>query len=352
MPTTIPATTRPASTAQPTGRAGYVPSAVEVMRREAGKIQQMVEGEDMKRLIMATTWLPHPEPMTLYERPQPTRNYLTPEEFEALPESERAMYSEQVYDGYYFYTTRYGSPLAYLRPLQILHDQFASTAEPNVPNMFRGKRIVDFGFGTYGHLRLLASIGCSVTGIEVDPLLQKLYDRPEFVGDVPPSGMDERKSGPGMLSLAFGSWPGDNIMRGKVGDGYDVFMSKNTLKRGYIVPPTDREYDPKRMIQLGVEPEVFVREVARVLKPGGLFLMYNICPKQSPIGEAYKPWADGRSPFEREMLEGAGFEVLAFDSDDATKMRELAKGLGWDSGNEPMDLENDFFVLYTLTRKR
>lgn len=347
-------------------RSQRVRSVLEVLRREASKVQGLVQGEDMRRLVLATSWLPVPEPVTLFVRAEP-RAVLSPDELAALPETERPAFKERTFDPQFFYFTRYGSPLANLRPLQIAHDAFeaqdklaidaAAKSNPDegrkpTLNQFRTKSMLDFGFGSVAHLRLLASIGCFVQGVEVDPVLEKLYQTNNIVGEVPPSGIDDRKPGPGFLNLVFGSWPGDPKVREAVQGDLDLFMSKNTLKRGYIIPPKDREYDPKRMIDLGVPREQFVREVARILKPGGLFLVYNICPAQSPPDKPYIPWADGRSPFEREMLEAAGFEVLAFDQDDAPKMREFAQALGWAEGDGAMDLEKDFVVLYTLARKK
>lgn len=359
--TTQPATQPPADPHRP-DRSQRVRSVLEVLRREASKLQALVQGEDMRRLVLATSWLPMPDPITLYIRSEP-RTVLSADEHAALPEAERAAFAERTFDSNFFYFTRYGSPLANLRPLQIAHDAFAAQAQREVDanpeegrkptlNQFRSKSILDFGFGSVAHLRLLASIGCFVQGIEVDPILEKLYQRDTIVGEVPPSGIDDRKPGPGFLNLAFGSWPSDPKVREQVQGDLDLFISKNTLKRGYIIPPTDREYDPKRMINLGVPREEFLREVARLLKPNGLFLIYNISPAQSPPDQPYIPWADGRSPFEREMLEAAGFEVLAFDQDDAPKMREYAQALGWHEGENPMDLDKDFVVLYTLARKR
>ena len=362
----IPPTTETTNTTQQvqpaqnsTGRAGWVPSPVEMIRREASKLQSLAVSEDVKRFLMATTWLPDPgEPITVYEKPanpnDPTsrRVYLTETDWNDLAPAEKAEFQAKAYDGYFFYTTRYGSPLAYLRPIEVLCAQI-QREKPELRNALREKKILDFGFGGYGQLHLLASIGCYVTGVEVDPLLKILYerpDRPELSGVIEPSGMDDRKPGPGSLTFAWGQWPADAKTVEQVGTGYDIFISKNTLKRGYVVP--ERETDPRRLVQLGVERQQFVNEVARILNPGGYMLIYNICPKPSTPDEPYKPWGDGRSPFDREMFEVAGFEVIAFDQDDRAEMRKVAEGLAWNAGNNPMDLDNDFFVLYTLVRKK
>jgi hypothetical protein len=136
----------------------------------------------------------------------------------------------------------------------------------------------------------------------------------------------------------------------------DVFISKNTLKNGYVHPDPVRgkDVDPRRLIDLGVDDAAFCREVFALLKPGGLFMIYNICPAQAPPDRPYIPWADGRCPFARETLESAGFEVVAFDTNDDAAVREMAHALGWDKGEDGeawMDLEKDLFAWYTLARR-
>jgi hypothetical protein len=103
------------------------------------------------------------------------------------------------------------------------------------------------------------------------------------------------------------------------------------------------------LVDLGVPPEEFVAKVHAALKPGGLFMIYNVSPKQK---EKYIPWADGRCPFPREMLEKAGFEVLEYNKDDSEAIRKFGAALEWDKGGRPMDLENDCFGHYTLARKK
>jgi hypothetical protein len=111
--------------------------------------------------------------------------------------------------------------------------------------------------------------------------------------------------------------------------------------------------DKSRLITLGLDDESFLRVMHEILKPGGRFMIYNISPKQANLaaGQAYMPWADGRCPFDRELLTKVGFRVLAFDQDDAPSVKRMAKALGWDQGDEAMDLENDLFAHYTLLEK-
>jgi hypothetical protein len=70
-----------------------------------------------------------------------------------------------------------------------------------------------------------------------------------------------------------------------------------------------------------------------------------------PPGKPYVPWADGRSPFAREMFEKVGFRVVAFEVDDTAAARAMARALGWDRGAEAMDLAHDLFGQYTLVQR-
>ena len=151
---------------------------------------------------------------------------------------------------------------------------------------------------------------------------------------------------PGTVRMLYGHFPAEADLVSKVGGGYELFVSKNTLKRGYIHP--EREVDPRKLVHLGVSDEIFLETVYALLEPGGLAMIYNLHPRQAGEDEPYIPWADGRCPFTRELCERTGFEVLAFDVDDCEAARAMGTALGWD---EQMDLKNNLFATYTLLRK-
>ena len=138
-----------------------------------------------------------------------------------------------------------------------------------------------------------------------------------------------------------------------VGSGYRLVISKNVLKKGYIHP--DRPVENKKvLIDLGAPDDVVLKSFYDALEPGGFFLVYNICPALTPSDKPFVPWSDGRSPFTKEQIEKAGFEVVEFDRDDTDAVRKMGKLLGWDQpedGEPGMDLERDLSVLYTLMRK-
>src|SRR5207249_4308788 len=100
----------------------------------------------------------------------------------------------------------------------------------------------DFGYGYLGHLRLLASLGFDAVGVEVDPMLDALYAEPGDQGSIPGFGGARA----GSLHVLHGRFPADAAVTRAVGSGYDVIVSKNVLKKGYIHP--DRPADEKKLI--------------------------------------------------------------------------------------------------------
>jgi len=134
-----------------------------------------------------------------------------------------------------------------------------------------------------------------------------------------------------------------------VGNGYDLILSKNTLKKGYVHP--ERPVEKRRLLNLDVDDAQFLKAIYTALKPGGRILIYNISPTPSPPDRPYKNWADGRCPFPRESWESAGFRTVAFDRDDSDAIRLVAHALAWDRGEAPIDLKTDVFALYSLFQK-
>ena len=240
--------------------------------------------------------------------------YFTEEEAAKLPKVERAALTAREVDEEIYYA-RITDPLGYLRPMEVLA---AAGFQP------AGKRLVDFGYGNIGQLKMLASIGADALGIEVDPLLPKLYAR-----DVGPLGS-------GRVRVLHGYFPTDPKLVEAIGRGYDLFLSKNTLKRGYVRPAVPVE--PKKRIDLGSD-QAFLAAVRDT-------------PAPAAPGKPYVQMGDIRCPFEKATLERAGFEVLAYDVDDNREGRAVAKLLEWDKGPDAMELEHGLFAMYTLARRK
>jgi hypothetical protein len=307
------------------------PSRVQQLQEEARALAPLVKTALAREFLAAVPKLPRVEPRTIY-RDSARTHVWTAREAAALPDSTRAKLVPRVLDEKFYYDTRYGSPLAYVRALEILGQHGVKSV--------RARRVADFGCGMLGQLRLLAEIGAHTIGIDVDPLLPALYSEPGDQGVV----------GPGTVKLATGQWPAGEAIVADVGRDLDVFISKNTLKNGYIHPA--EKVDPRMLVNLGVPDSAFVAALAGSMKKGGLVLIYNLCPAPAAPGKPYIPWADGRCPFPRESWEGTGFKVAAFDVDDGPAARAMAHALGWDAGENGMKLESDLFATWSLFERK
>lgn len=306
---------------------------------DAERLAPWVKTDGVKQFLSRAKTFASIATRTLYHNKDKS-HYYTEAEAAALPPAEREGLTkiEQTEEDYY--NTHYGSPLSYSRPLDILFGR-GITLPP-------GSKLLDFGYGYIGHLRIFASLGVRATGVDVWPLLRALYSWPGDQGEV--TGPNGEK---GSVRLLDGRFPTDPAIASAVGTGYDLIISKNVLKRGYLHPERPVP-DPKRLIQLGVSDEVAIKAFFDALKPGGHFLIYNICPAPTPPDKPFVPWSDGRSPFTKAQLEAGGFEVLVFDQDDTEAIRTMGRLLGWDQpedGEPGFDLVNDLSVLYTLVRK-
>lgn len=312
-------------------RAAVDTSAAGKIRSDAKALEPLMTSKLARKFLAATADLPNVAPRTIRFDSSRT-HYYSEAEAAKLPEPERAPLIMRTLDDQFYYNTRYGTPLAYSRPLQILSEAgFRDVA---------GKKILDYGYGTIGHLRLLASLGAHVTGVEVDPLLRTLYSWPGDQGAIGKRGK---------LRVVQGRYPAESEVTAAVGEGYDLFISKNTLKNGYLHP--EKPVDPRMLVNTGVSDSAFVENLWRILVPGGYALIYNLCPAPAPPDKPYIPWADGRSPFSEGMWKAQGFQVIAFDRDDSGPARAMAHALGWDAGEGGMKLESDLFGTYTLVRK-
>jgi hypothetical protein len=310
----------------PDGGAAPPPALAEIKR-----IARLAEARPrvawVREFLHAAQALPSIGRRVFFHDAEKTR-YFTAAEADKLPAPERARLVRREVDDEIYYA-RITDPLGYLRPMEILA-QAGFTP--------RGRRLLDFGYGNIGQLKMLAALGADARGIEVDPLLPKLY-----AGDVGPDPHG------GRVMVYHGYFPTDRALVTAVGDGYDLFISKNTLKRGYVHPQTPQ---PKKgVIDLGPDADLLAL-VHGKLKPGGLFFIYNFGPAPAPPGKPYIPMADIACPFSRAALEQAGFEVLAYDVDDIVEGRAVARLLEWDRGPDAMDLERGLGARYTLARRK
>lgn len=321
------------------------PKGVALFHQQAAGLLPTVETDLAREFLKATGALPTIGARTLY-RNREKRLWMTKAQFAALPEGERAGFEESAVDEDGYYQTRYGSPLAYVRAI----DLAVKVGGFGSGRGFAGTRIADYGHGTVGHLRMLGALGAAVTGIEVDPFLAALYSEPEDTGVV---ASDLHHGPPGVVTLVNGLWPGGTSPGGEsiaaqVGGGYDLFISKNTLKNGYIHPA--KPVEKRLLVDLSVSEEAFVKAIFDALRPGGLCVIYNLGPAPSKEGDAvFKHWADGRCPFTRAAWEAAGFEVLAFDVNDDGPARRMFEALEYPTKDK--EGGDDLFAWYTIARR-
>lgn len=318
-----------------TGTAGVADRGLEQIRADAAAVRPLVKADCVRDFIDATAALPPIVSRLLMYRRE-TKEVFFYQDTQALPEAQRAGLKPLPIDTLRYYQTFYGSPLAYARPFDL--------CAPAGLDSFEGKRILDYGYGTIGHLRLLASCGAEAVGVDIDPVLKVLYSQPGDQGEIPPAKPGGKA---GRVTLLHGTWPGTPDIRAAAGTGYDLFLSKNTLKNGYVHPPEG--VGPGQSITLGVSDAEFVKAIAETVKPGGLVMIYNLGPAPAKEGETPIPMADIRCPFPRDLWESSGFEIVAFDQDDTEAMRAIGKALGWDKS---MDLESGVFASYTLLRRK
>jgi 2-polyprenyl-3-methyl-5-hydroxy-6-metoxy-1,4-benzoquinol methylase len=295
------------SNAQETEKAAVPGSVIKKHALEIESVKPFVSGEWTKRWV---------EEVARLEKVRPRKIQINDKEI--------------LVDESLFYSGRYGSPLSYTRALDLAEKHGFAPAP--------GAKVFDFGYGSIGHLRMLAQMGLQVTAVDVDPLLAQMYKD---------SSGNYAK---GSVQLLNGKFPAEEELVQATGQGYDLFLSKNTLKRGYIHPAREPA-SPRHVFDLGVNDQQFLEQVSKMLKPHGLMVIYNFCPPKAPEDKPYVPWADGECPYTKEQLEEAGFEVLEYDVVDNQQARELGRLLGWDAEGG-MNLEKDLFAWYTVARKK
>ena len=308
--------------------------ATDRLKQQAAALDPIVRSDLGRAFLVATSKLVEPSTRTVY-RNREKGIAVTKRVYDAMGADEQAGLTPREYGSDFYYETGYGSPLVYVRLLELAAPHLARGARP---------KVLDFGYGTIGQIQLLAHCGFDAHGVDVEPVFPALYSEP---GDTGPMGG-------GAASVHCGQWPADEKVRSAIGGGFSLITSKNTLKNGYIhpSPPAGQTVDPKKMVHLGVGDEEFLARVHDALVPGGVFVIYNICPPQNPPDKEYIPWADGASPFPRAMFEKAGFEVIAFDVRDDGWVLDCFEKLGYTEGKTREEAAKEFLCWYTIVRRK
>ncbi len=294
--------------------------------RDATRLRPLYTAQLPRAFLDEAGTLPSITPRTVWRSADKQRWY-DATTVESAPD--RASLVPITIDDTAYYAGRYGSPLAYVRALDVLAAHGLASLD--------GRRVLDVGVGGVASLRLLAALGATAVGYDVDASLPVIYGALGDQGEV--VGSAGRR---GRARLAIAATP---MAAGLVEAPFDVILAKNTLKRGYVHP--ERPADPKRLVALGTDDITYLEGLRALLAPGGLLLLYNISPPQAPPDQPYIPWADGRSPWSAGEWVAAGFEVLALDVVDDAALRAMGTALGWFT--EPGEV---YFAHFTLLRAR
>lgn len=304
---------------------------------EAQRVRELIPDKAVRAWLDKAGELPEVEGQTLFIGPREEGGYgravYTPSEARELGPEDLAGCRPVDYGPGRYYATNYGSPIAYASAL-------LCAAQAGVES-FKFKRILDIGYGQIGQLEMLARCGAEVDGVEADPVIHRLYTSTRLTDAVV-----ARDGTKGSVSLHLGEWFADWRFRDRVGDGYDLILARNVLKRGYVRPEEPMEhFDP---IDIGGDPATGARTLFDALRPGGIVVVYNLGGGAWRLDDgSYNASADVRDPLGREAWEEAGFEVLHFQTNGSRLMREVGVALGWGT---PGQLES-FNVLYTVVRK-
>jgi hypothetical protein len=297
------------------------------LREEAEALAPLVTSDLGRAMLAQVEHLPVIESRTLYIATRPNRA-LDQAAYEALPEADRTGLRAFEVGPARYYSTFYGTPLVYARLLDLAAGVWGPGAS------LEGKRILDLGYGQLGQLRLWAQMGADVTGVEVDPILTAMYAE---------NPLAEGAGATGSIRLFECAWPNEEACRGSVGTGYDLFVSRNLLKRGYVKPAQLTPGFPEP-VAWGMEDGEAIGHLFGVMKPGGVVIVYSLGPAPDPA----KPWSDIANPWPREAWEAAGFEVVMHEADETEAARAMARALGWEAG---MDLEKDLFGVCSVYRR-
>ena len=305
-----------------------VAEGVESLVAEAERLLPLIETDAVRELLAGVPHLPAVETRTFYVRRKPF-GAVSAEAYRNLPRTERDGFSKVSWGTERYYAPMFGTALAYARALDVAAKAGLDT--------YTGKRIFDFGYGGITQLRLLAAVGADIVGADPGSYFPALYYDESDQGSYGERG--------GRVTLAHGYWPEGEGMAERVGGDFDLIVSKNVLKRGYV-RPRGEVTNPLAKIELQCDHEAFVRSLADALAPGGLLLIYNLGNPPSQEGEPYRPQDDIGSPFTQDEFRAVGLEVIEFDRVDSEAFRKHADAFGWYEGNL-----HRLHAQYTLLRK-
>ncbi|MBS0187974.1 MAG: hypothetical protein JSS51_07885 [Planctomycetes bacterium] len=268
------------------------------LQRLAKAFRAAVRSDVAADFLNATSALPWIQPRRLYQDPE-SKDLFPSSAIAAIPSEKRWKLVSRAFHEHDYYEGRYGTPLTYATFLDALADHGVATVS--------GKRVLDIGYASILPLRLMACLGADITGLESDRLPHALYS---FEGD---SGEVRTVRGRTIDRTHNGRL---RLVRGRLGvdwtpdpESFDLILSRNTLKQGYVHPRTEHALEPN--VRLKLSDAEFLAVVRRSLAPGGVFAIYNTF---DPADTG--PGGDGRCPFSQEQFASAQLRTVVIDSPD------------------------------------
>ena len=317
-------------------------TAVGALRAEATALEPLMKAKLTHRFLDATAILPHITPRTVWFDSART-HYWNAAAAATLPDTMRARLVNRTLDEAFYYNTRYGIA-ARLQPARSRSSRghgFSDVAGASASPTSATARI--------GHLRLLASLGADADGHRRGPAARRaLRGRPAT--RAPITGPRRQA---GRVTLVHGRWPA----RGRrscasVGGGYDLFISKNTLKNGYIHPAQPVESAHARAPGRRATRRSS-GELCRIAQAGRPRAHLQPVPRAGAARQALHPVGRRPLPVHARAVGEAGFQVLDFRPRRLRRgARDGARARLGPRRPSAMDLEHDLFGHWTLAKRR
>ncbi|MGL5004520.1 MAG: hypothetical protein ACRDAM_16390, partial [Casimicrobium sp.] len=202
-------------------------AAVIALQRQAGDVAPLVKQNVAREFLKGAAALRTKGIRVVYTRAK-DRTSVTPEAFAALKADDQVGFEKKEHSDEFYYSTYYGSPVAYVRALDVAGSYGLST--------LNGAKILDIGYGAIGGMRMLAGAGAQVSAVDIDSLLPALYREPVDQGSV--IGFDGRI---GSIKLFDGVYAGSTTLTKLIGGEFNLIVTKNTMKNGFMKPQSGRK---------------------------------------------------------------------------------------------------------------
>jgi hypothetical protein len=268
-------------------------------------VAALVECKGTKSFLAATRALPEVGARSvLYD--SKTREAVSPEEHARLAPEEQARFQATSFDPEFYYTTRYGTPIARARGRR---RRAAASRRRTWPSEAHPR----LGYGGIGHLRPLASLGCDVVGVEVDPLLRVYYGASDQLD--PGRERWSRGRAEARARTLARRCSGEGRRRG----GLRPRASKNVPKKGYV--RFAQKVDPWMLVDLGDTARVPGRGRARPSPAGSAIC--NLCLAQRATARSPGLW---RVALHEGRVRRGRLRAARLDVDDRAQAQELGWG--------------------------